>query len=268
MSKRARSRSPIVQTAKTAKTGRPTARAVAAPPLHHLGVRLFSLFALAMILAFWPSYYSRLADQPTSHIHAHGLAMTAWLALLVAQAVLVRSGRRDVHRKLGLVSYALVPAIVIATVRFVHYTLQPVPIQSPNALFFLALVLNTLVAFVLLFALAMVYRKQPALHARWMIATLFPIFTPVTDRLFARFFPVILTWVPRINGSPVMQVSGFLLADVILASIAVWDWTANSRRVFAAALAIVVVYQACVLTFHNFALWAAFGSWFMGLPLS
>ena len=259
MSKRARNRP---------STGRTGARAAAVPPLYHVGVRLFATFTLAMILAFWPSYFSRLADQPSPHHHAHGLAMTLWLGLLVAQATLMRSGRKALHRRLGLVSYVLVPVIVIVTARFAHYTLQEVPALGNYGLFFLALVLLTLVAFVTLFALAMVYRGQPAVHARFMIATLFPLFTPVTDRLIGRFAPSVFGMVPTLDGSPLVQCSGFLLADAVLSGVAVWDWQRNQRRVFFVALAIIVVYQASVLTFHRFGFWQAFGPWFLSLPLT
>src|SRR5262245_36955024 len=180
---------------------RAAVRAAAVPPLYHFGVRLFAGFTLAMLVAFWPSYFSRITEQPSIHHHAHGLAMTAWLALLVAQASLMRSGNRALHRRVGLLSYVLVPVMVVVTLRFVHYTLQEGPPQlGAYALFFLALVVITLVAFVALFALAMFYRKQPAVHARFMVATLFPLFPPVTDRLFGRFMPSIVDLVPRIGG--------------------------------------------------------------------
>jgi len=259
MSKRARNRP---------STGRTVARTAAVPPLYHVGVRLFATFTLAMILAFWPSYFSRLADQPSPHHHAHGLAMTLWLGLLVAQAKLLRSGRKALHRRLGLVSYVLVPVIVIVTARFAHYTLQEVPALGSYGLFFLALVLLTLVAFVTLFALAMAYRGQPAVHARFMIATLFPLFTPVTDRLIGRYVPAIVPLVPRIGGSPVVPTAGFLLADVMLIALSVWDWRTNQRRVFPIALAVLVLYHASVLTFYQFGFWHAFGEWFLSLPLS
>ena len=259
MSKRARHRPPPART---------VARAAAVPPLYHVAVRLFATFTLAMILAFWPSYFSRLTAQPSLHHHAHGLAMTLWLGLLVTQAALIRSGRRALHRQIGLVSYALVPVIVVVTARFAHYTLQEVPALGSYGLFFLALVLLTLVAFVTLFALAMVYRGQPAVHARFMIATLFPLFTPVTDRLIGRFAPSVFGMVPTLDGSPLVQCSGFLLADAILAGLAIWDWRRNQRQVFFVALALIVVYQASVLSFHRFGFWQAFGPWFLSLPLS
>jgi hypothetical protein len=258
MSKRPRPRPPA----------RAVSRAAAVPPLYHVGVRLFAAFSLAMIVAFWPSYYSRLANQPSLHHHAHGLAMTAWLALLVAQAALMRSGRKSVHRVLGLMSYVLVPIIVVVTARFAHYTLQQVPALGNYGLFFLALVLLTLVTFVTLFVLAMVYRNRPAVHARFMVATLFPLFTPVTDRLIGRFAPSVFGMVPTLDGSPLVQCAGFLMADATLAGLAVWDWRRNHRGVFFVALAIMLVYQASVLTFHRFGFWQAFGPWFLSLPIS
>jgi len=253
---------------RTRPASQAVSRAIAVPPLYHHSLRLFALFSLAMILAFWPSYYSRLGSQPSYHVHAHGLALTLWIGLLVAQATLIRSGRRALHRRLGLVSYALVPVIVVVTLRFAHYTLQEVPALGAYGLFFLALIINTLVTFVVLFGLAMAYRHQPAVHARFMVSTLFPFFTPVTDRLIGRFVPSIVPLVPRIGGSPIVQCAGFLLADALLVALAVWDWRANRRQVFPVALAIVLVYQGSVLTFHRFAFWQAFGAWFLSLPLS
>jgi hypothetical protein len=261
MSRRARSRP---------AAGRTAVRVAAVPPLYHFGVRLFAGFTLAMLVAFWPSYFSRLAEQPSSHHHAHGLAMSLWLVLLIAQASLMRAGNRALHRRLGLLSFLLVPVIVIVTLRFVHYTLQEVPRlgASASALFFLALVVMTLVVFVVLFALAMLYRKQPALHARFMVATLFPLFPPVTDRLIGRYLPAIIDSMPRIGGGPIVQCAGFAIADAILVGLSIWDWQANRRRVFPVALAIVVAGQTAILTLHRFAFWQAFGPWFVALPLS
>jgi len=247
---------------------RTAARAAAVPPLYHFGVRLFALFTMAMVVAFWPSYFSRLADQPSVHSHAHGLAMTAWLALLIAQASLMRAGNRALHRRLGLLSYLLVPVIVVVTLRFVHYTVREVPELGDYGLFFLALVVFTLVTFVSLFALAMLYRKQPAVHARFMVSTLFPLFPPVTDRLIARFAPSVLAWMPRIGGAEILQVAGFAIADTILVGLALWDWQKNSRRVFVVALAIVVAGQAAIMNVHRFGFWRAFGPWFVSLPLT
>ena len=96
-----------------------------------------------------------------------------------------------------------------------------------------------------------------------MIAALFPLFTPVTDRLIGRYVPAIVPLVPRIGGSPVLPTAGFLLADVMLIALSVWDWRTNQRRVFPIALVVLVLYHASVLTFYQFGFWRAFGEWFV-----
>jgi len=237
--------------------------------LHRQSAWLFGAFALAMLVAFWPSYFARLGSQPSYHFHAHGLAMTAWAGLLVMQAWLMRTGQRAAHRRLGRLSYVVAPLVVMTTIHFAHFRVQVVPVLDPVSLYFLTLVLNALVAFAVLYGLAMFYRRDPARHARYMIATLFPLFTPVTDRLIGRFMPVLVPLVPRIEGAPIVPVAGFLLADAMLAGLAIWDWRTNRRvDVFPVALAIVVLYHLSVMNFYRLPAWIAFGNWFVGLPLS
>jgi hypothetical protein len=238
-------------------------------PLYRDSLWFFVIFAVGMVVAFWPSYYSRLGEQPTYHPHAHGLAMTLWVCLIVAQACLIHWGYRKLHATLGLFSYVLVPLIVVATVNFVHFRARGAQDLSPFALHFLALVLVGLVVFVTLWALALYYRRQPATHARYMIATVFPLFTPVTDRLIGQYAPSIVPLVPRIGGAPILPFAGFLLADVLLAGLAFWDWQANRRKdVFPVALVLLLLYHVSVMTLHRMDFWKSFGIWFANLPLS
>ena len=46
-------------------------------------------------------------------LHLHALLMGAFLILLAAQTMLVASGRRDLHRRLGLAALVLAPTLVI-----------------------------------------------------------------------------------------------------------------------------------------------------------
>jgi hypothetical protein len=238
--------------------------------LHRNSFWLFVVFALAMLVAFWPSYYSRLEAQPSLYFHAHGLALTAWIALMVSQAWLMRTGRRATHRWLGKLSYVVAPLVIVATVQFAHFRVQVVPVPlDPASLYFLSLVLMALAAFVVLYGLAMFYRRNPQRHARYMIATLLPFLTPVTDRLIGRFAPSIVSMVPTIGGAPVLGVVGFLIADAMLVALAIWDWRVNRRTdVFPIALAVLAGFHISVMTFYDLPFWIAFGNWFVGLPLS
>lgn len=77
----------------------------------------FALFLALTLIAFWPTYLSRLGEQPTYHFHLHGILMVLWLALLVTQAHLIRAKRRPLHRKLRLRSrdrtYAFPVALIV-----------------------------------------------------------------------------------------------------------------------------------------------------------
>jgi hypothetical protein len=164
----------------------------------------------------------------------------------------------------------IAPLVVLATVQFAHFRVQVVPVPlDPGSLYFLTLVLMALAAFIVLYGLAIYFRRNPQRHARYMMATLFPFVTPVTDRLIGRFAPSLIEMVPAIGGSPVVGVVGFLLVDAILVALIAWDWSVNDRTdVFPVALAVLVAFHLSVLTFYRLPFWIAFGNWFVALPLS
>jgi hypothetical protein len=235
----------------------------------------FSLVFLAfMAWAFWPSYFSRLFEQPSPRFHAHGIALTLWCVLLVVQPQLLRTGRRALHRTLGKASYVLAPALVAITVSFVHFRIggggpvKAIVVLPAPALYLLALMLGSLVAFALLYGLAIHHRRDARAHGRYMLCTVFPLFTPVTDRLIAAHAPSVAAVVPRIDGSPVLPVAGFLLADAILLVLACWDWRSGRRKEFLVALGVLAAYHLATLTLHRVPLWNTVCVAFLRLPLS
>jgi len=140
--------------------------------LYRNSARFFALFLLALVVAFWPSYFARLFEQPSLFFHLHGAALTLWVVMLVAQAQLIRTGRRSLHRRIGKASYVLAPAIVAITVSFVHYrvagSLPSLERLPPFVPYFLALTLNSLVVFAAFYGLAIYHRRDAGRHARWM----------------------------------------------------------------------------------------------------
>lgn len=69
----------------------------------------FVLYSAALlglvVLGFSPTFFFRfLVEDPfplTTSLVLHGVILTGWFALLVAQAALVRRGHRSLHRRLG-----------------------------------------------------------------------------------------------------------------------------------------------------------------------
>lgn len=238
--------------------------------LHQQSIWWFACFFLFAVWAFWPSYFSHPLTQPEIRLHTHGIAMTLWCVMLISQAYLIRKGLKQTHRLVGKASYALVPFIVFATINLVHFRMKGSAGQLSNvSLYFTALMLNAVVVFMVLYGLAIYHRRRAPLHARYMVCTAFPLFTPITDRLIFNHFPPVVSLVPVLDGSPMVQVVGFLLADVLLLVLAVWDWRVNRRKdAFPIALGLMVLYHVSVLTFYRIPLWKVFSEWFVKLPLS
>lgn len=84
-------------------------------------VFMAGLFLATTLLGFIPDSLAQLGairaglrpPYPFA-VHAHAATMGAWLLLVLAQAILAATGRRALHRTLGLVSLALVPAMLAA----------------------------------------------------------------------------------------------------------------------------------------------------------
>lgn len=226
----------------------------------------FFLFAL---LAFWPSYYSKIGEEMEVRFHTHGLAMTTWTLLLIAQAFLIRLKKFRIHRLIGKVSYFIFPLIIAATINLIHHQFQDTG-QLTNMHFSnIALMVNATIALAIFYGLAIYYQKQPLVHARYMICTIFPMFTPVTDRLIYRHYRPLLDYMPTIDGYPVAPAAGFLLADILLVGLVIWDWRNNKRLgPFAVALGILLLYHTSVLYWYDTSVWKAFAKWFLQLPLS
>ena len=72
------------------------------------------------LLAFWQSYFGRLADASIAH-HIHGITGTAWILLIALQSWLIHHGKASAHRAFGRVLFLLVPIMIgaFALVTFV-----------------------------------------------------------------------------------------------------------------------------------------------------
>ncbi len=224
----------------------------------------FIVFLLAAIIAFWPGYFGRIFSPLDSHLHRHGIAMILWCLMLIAQATLIRKRAYTIHRWVGYGSYVLVPFIAFAAFDLVHHLFTGAQQLIVGHFYFLALSINSIFAFLILYGLAIYFRKNAALHARFMVVTALPLFTPITDRLIYGYFQFLIPYAPEIGGSPIVPFFGFLLADLILIGLIVWDWRSNKRlTAFPVALGVLLLYHYSVMNFYQYTFWKNFCYWFM-----
>lgn len=229
----------------------------------------FLIFFILVLWAFWPSYYSQVHNQPDIRNHTHGVAMSLWCLMLIGQAYLIRRKRYHLHRVVGKWSYVLMTILIGMTFNLIHSRLQKEGPLDTMDMISLALMVNGTLALIAIYVLAIYHRKRPLIHARYMICTIFPLFTPLTDRLIYRNFRSLIQYAPTIEGNPIVPAIGFLLADLLVLGLLVWDWKNNKRLdVFPWVLAILLSYHISLFTFYKFDFWQSFGQWFLSLPLS
>ncbi len=224
---------------------------------------VFFLFALA---AFWLTYFTRLADQENYRLHTHGASLILWCLMLITQPYLIRTKRYELHKLIGKISYVLVPVLIYTTVDLLKFRLTGLPALGVMDYFFVALVLNALVAFLILYGLAIFFRAKPTIHARYMLCTALPMVTPITDRIIHIYFSFLVPYLPTIEGNPIAPVVGFAIVDLLLIGLIVWDWRSHKRwNVFPVALFVLLGYHYSVLNFYKFDFWQSFSRWFVEL---
>jgi len=220
------------------------------------------LIPLFAVWGFWVTYFTRPPGTYNIWEHVHGLAMFGWCIMLVSQSFLIRNNRRSLHRTLGKISFLLAPLVVISTIFLANYKLNVRQLNN-EGLYIFGLQFFIVVLFGYFYTMAMIRRRQPDTHARWMICTAFTMLDPI----FARIIAVNFYQVPFETG--IIQWMTFAFIDLIVIFLVVRDWKSSGRRdVFLNALAVFVVAQIAMLTVWDTAPWKAFASWFAELPLT
>jgi len=133
---------------------------------------------LVMFGVQWGFYQNYTSQFPhfidkTIVIHVHGVLLMCWLILLIAQPLLIRSGKAKLHRVIGKVSWVLGPMIIISLFFVGRGSYGRSVGNTPEnvILAIMALDIRGLFSFALLWALAMFFRKDSSTHMRYMIAT-------------------------------------------------------------------------------------------------
>jgi uncharacterized membrane protein YozB (DUF420 family) len=123
-------------------------------------------------------------------MHLHGMVMMGWVLMLLVQPILIRTGRRELHRKVGRLSYVLAPLVVL----FLYFANKDAYQKAfaaegeAIAVGIISLTFPALLFFSILYGLAMYYRKEPRLHMRFMISTAFLFIPPALDRALIYYF--------------------------------------------------------------------------------
>ena len=148
------------------------------------------LFPLIILAGFARTYYLKglFGTPPLASmvVHAHGLLMTAWVALFVAQVWFISARRVRVHQRMGYGGIALAVLIIgvglVTAVRAAKFGAASTP-PPGSRLGFLLVPLFDLMMFAILFGGAVYFRRKPAEHKRLMLLTAVNFVPPALARI-------------------------------------------------------------------------------------
>ena len=215
----------------------------------------FVVFFVLVLIAFWTSYYGRLRTQMDFEVHFHGITMTLWCILLIGQAFYILFKKRKLHHFTGKLCYFLVSLIIISGFNIAHFTIQNVPLGHPARYYQAALMYNSIIVFAIIYGLA-IYFSPPPMHARYMVCTIFPRITPISDRIIFKYILALVSFAPAKDGIRMVPALGFLLGQIILISLIIWDWRKNKQfKAFFIAWIPLTIYHFSVLNFYQYPFW-------------
>jgi hypothetical protein len=154
---------------------------------------LLLLFPLTA-LAFWPAYFSKLTTSSVA-FHVHGITASLWIAMLAFQSWSIHRGRNADHRLIGWSSLGLFPLFFGGGLLIIHsmavkFTAQADPFYS---MFGARLAIIDVVAsagIAWLYVSGLRQRRRAQLHARYMIATVLFLLSPIIGRLLPALPPL------------------------------------------------------------------------------
>ena len=216
-----------------------TAAARTLPPRSAFVVGLGLIVAAIAAYGFGHTVDARLIHFKTAPPlvrYLHVATASAWLALFVVQAALVRNRNVALHRRLGLWGLGL-GAVVCVVGYFTVIVLRRADVAGghrggEHAVAFLAIPMQSLLSFAVPFSLAALWRKSSQLHRPLMLLAT----CSLTAAAFVRF--------PQLNH----QIQPFL-TDGLMVIAAAWDWRRTGRLspVFALGIPIVAASQMAAL---------------------
>lgn len=226
-----------------------------AAPLYSRSPWYFSLLLLTAFAGFFPSYYARLGDARALH-HFHGATATLWIALLIGQGWLMRRKQVALHRSIGKASLLLVPLFAISGLMIVHDMLTRdsgfARTFGPRLSF---IDISSVAWFVFAYCMALHFRRDMPLHARFMASTALPLLPPALSRLVGGV-------VPGVSSFDMALHIAFIVSELIVAALLLHDRKLGKMRApYLLLLALLLLQQASFAWAMKLAPWRAVVAW-------
>ena len=227
-----------------------------------LAAAVFLGFSRTFFLRRWYPEWAQAHGAPETFFYVHGVVFVGWFLLLLVQPSLVAIGRVDLHRRVGRFGAALAVAmVVLGVVGSLMAARRPngfMNIPMPG-LQFLVVPLGVIILFGVFIALALVHRRDPQRHKRYMLLGSIALIEAGVGRWPFAFMRA---------ASPVPGLGMVELGvDLFLVPMVIWDLVTR-RRLHPVTLwggLALIAFQLIRFPLAGTRAWLAFAGWAVGL---
>ena len=171
-------------------------------PYRHAPYYVLAVIAV-IILGFWPSYFAKGTEVPWQ-FHAHGVAASLWVLMVLVQSITVHKSQLPLHRAVGKSSLILFPFLIGGLAAIIDLTGKGFVggdfIRTTFGGEFLIGLALAVAAYVLLYYRALKYRRKVWLHSGYMLATPLILFESPFSRIIGTWIPALQYAGPQDNA--------------------------------------------------------------------
>ena len=218
----------------------------------------YILVVIAVILAgFWTSYFAPFTTVPWQ-FHAHGIAASIWVLMVLAQSMTIHKGQLPIHRAVGKSSLILFPFLIGGLAAIIDVTGKGF-VEGGDAVrtmfggAFLAGLVVAIAAYVVLYYRALKYRRKVWSHAGYMLATPLILFESPFSRIIGTWIPALQVRGPQDFGVFMDSIIWAMALSLVVIAILWWRFREKANP-FLVAGAFIVAQMLTMGLMHDNAL--------------
>ena len=186
----------------------------------------YMLVVIAVIIAgFWPSYFSVWGEVPWQ-FHAHGVAASIWVLMVLFQSWAVHKEQLSAHRIVGKSSLLLFPFLIGGLAAIIDLTAKGfvtgdgLTRQMFGGQFLIGLAL-AIAAYVTVYYRALKFRRKVWIHSGYMLTTPLILFESPFSRLMTMVLPQFMIRGPQDFDKIILSIEWAMALELVIIA-AIW----------------------------------------------
>ena len=209
----------------------------------------YVLVVMAVIVAgFWPSYFAQWGAVPWQ-FHAHGVAASVWVMMVIAQSWTAHHKQLPLHRAVGKSSLLLFPFLIGGLAAIIDLTGKGyVAGDSPSRVMFggqflIGLAL-AIAAYVTVYYRALKYRRKVWVHSGYMLTTPLILFESPFSRVMGMVIPAFKIEGPQHFDRLIPSILWAMAISLIVIAVIWWKYRDKANPFLVAGVFIVAQMMA------------------------